>query len=174
MTVVLVSLLALTAFLGLFAGAQHELVDRQDLPCGTATVISSAAPATVSVPSNTMVCSPVATEVLLFSHLHVVHALTTMSDAQEPCLTPSCIGLAANVLDSLNMAYDPCENFYDFACAQVSLPLGISHLTISPVSGHGWVQKHPIPAGENSFSAMGELVKKNQDLIRTTLESETA
>jgi hypothetical protein len=32
MTVALVSLLALSTFLGLFADAQHELADRQNLP----------------------------------------------------------------------------------------------------------------------------------------------
>jgi hypothetical protein len=109
MTVALVSLLALTAFLGLFAGAQYELADRQDLPCGTATVIGSAAPATASVTSITRVYSPVATEVRLFSHLHTAHMSTTMFDAQEPCLMPARICPAVDVLDSLNTAYDPCE-----------------------------------------------------------------
>jgi endothelin-converting enzyme len=140
---------------------------------GTATVIGSATPAMASVTSITTVHSPIATQVCLFSRLRTAHMLTTMFDAQEPCLTPACIRLATDVLDSLDTVYDPCESFYDFTCAQIFLPLGISRLIISPLLGNGWVQKHPIPAGKNSFSVMSELVKKNQYLIRTLLESET-
>lgn len=45
----------------------------------------------------------------MFSKFHTARAKNT-------CQTAACIATAADVLDTINQAIDPCDNFYNFAC----------------------------------------------------------
>ena len=53
------------------------------------------------------------------------------------CLTPECVALGAQVLASLDETFDPCVDFYKFACnttlKQAIIPYGELQLAGYPI-----------------------------------------
>ncbi|KAF8654168.1 hypothetical protein AX16_003697 [Volvariella volvacea WC 439] len=77
----------------------------------------------------------------------------TPPSRDQPCLTPECIVLAGTILSSLDMAQDPCENFYDYA-------------------NGGWLKAHPLPADKSTFGNFEALAQQNKQIIQRVLESD--
>lgn len=67
------------------------------------------------------------------------------------CLTPTCVTVASELINSMDPSVDPCEDFYTFACG-------------------GWINKHVIPSGHARWSTFGELWKSNQEVMKRVIE----
>lgn len=61
--------------------------------------------------------------------------------------------LAQSVLDGLDSAVDPCEDFYSFACGN-------------------WIRNHPVPPTENHWNQFEILEKRLDVQVRELLEEE--
>ncbi|KAF9520534.1 hypothetical protein BS47DRAFT_639027 [Hydnum rufescens UP504] len=126
-------LLLSSVFIGLFAGTEQRLSE---------------------VPSETTVTEFLTTTKLVTSTRTIV-STTTMVVEPTPaplpliktCTTPECVILAADVLGSMNMTADPCEDFYEFA-------------------NGGWVAKNPLPPGKSRYTTFDQVTQANGRLIR--------
>ncbi|XP_055922189.1 neprilysin-3 isoform X2 [Eupeodes corollae] len=78
-------------------------------------------------------------------------ASSSPSPSAGPCLNKYCIFAASDILKSLDMTIDPCEDFYGFACNQ-------------------WIRKNPLPDGKSVWGTFGKLEMRNQMVIRNILE----
>ncbi|GCB80288.1 hypothetical protein scyTo_0017132 [Scyliorhinus torazame] len=61
----------------------------------------------------------------------------------KTCTTPSCVGAAARIIENMDQAADPCNNFYQYACG-------------------GWLKKHVIPETSSRYSTF--------DILRDEME----
>ncbi|KAJ3365206.1 hypothetical protein GGF31_008614, partial [Allomyces arbusculus] len=74
------------------------------------------------------------------------------NDKAEFCLTPGCTLAAAHMLESMNPAADPCDDFYQYACG-------------------GWEQKHDLPDNKQRVGVFNDLDDANKRIIRAILDS---
>jgi len=56
------------------------------------------------------------------------------------CETEECLLASASAIANINYSYDPCENFWSYACA-------------------GWISKHPTPVDKKLFSVEDDIRK---------------
>ncbi|KAF9483849.1 zincin [Pholiota conissans] len=143
----LVLLLTSSVFIGLFAGSQHRLQEREGHN-HTETVTVTA---TTTVPTTTISI----TTTTDISTTTVVPVPVPTPPMEKPCLEAHCIILSASILSSLDASQDPCENFYDFA-------------------NGGWLKSHPLPADKSSFGAFEKLAQENKEIIKSILETTSA
>ncbi|KAJ7090282.1 hypothetical protein B0H15DRAFT_948792 [Mycena belliarum] len=130
--VALVLLLLSSVFIGLFAGEYSKLKQRER--------DGSSPPATITVTATSVVTT-------------TAHPPSPTSPLpEETCVTSECIILSASILSSLDVAQDPCENFFDFA-------------------NGGWIATHPLPAEKGSFGQFEALAQANKRIIQHFLET---
>lgn len=72
------------------------------------------------------------------------------SNANLPCLNKSCIHIASNILDSMDLSIDPCDDFYSYSC-------------------NGWIKSNPIPDGKSQWGTFMKLEQQNQLVIKRVL-----
>lgn len=80
---------------------------------------------------------------------------TTMSIKEAEsmlCLTPSCIKVAASIIEAIDESVDPCQNFYLYSCGD-------------------WIKQNPLPDGKINWGAFNKLWQDNQAIMRSVLES---
>ena len=69
------------------------------------------------------------------------------------CTSPPCLEAAADILGSQNSSYDPCTNFWDYACGS-------------------WISQNPIPSTRSKWSTIDQMefeaTKTKARLIATT------
>lgn len=82
---------------------------------------------------------------IVFQWLHVETA-----EDSEPCLTEHCIHMANNILEAMDTAVDPCEDFYSYAC-------------------NGWIKSNPIPEGKSTWGTFMKLEQQNQLIVKHVL-----
>src|SRR5262245_44267072 len=88
---------------------------------------------------------------LLFAFTFVALPLASViTVAQAPARSQS--GLQ---LDAIDRTADPCVDFYQFACGT-------------------WTAKNPVPADRSTWGRFEELLERNNDTLRTILESAAA
>ncbi|XP_037955581.1 neprilysin-3 [Teleopsis dalmanni] len=68
-----------------------------------------------------------------------------------PCLSDHCIFAANEILKSIDISINPCEDFYAYACNQ-------------------WINTNPIPEGKSTWGTFSKLEQINQLVIRNELE----
>ncbi|GAA5842860.1 hypothetical protein JCM11251_005829 [Rhodosporidiobolus azoricus] len=70
----------------------------------------------------------------------------------EVCLTGSCVQSASKIISSLHTSINPCDDFYSFA-------------------NGGWLDNHPIPAGQGSFGTFQQVDQNNKRIIRDIINA---
>ncbi|CAL8098918.1 unnamed protein product [Calicophoron daubneyi] len=71
-----------------------------------------------------------------------------------PCLDPSCIIAAAEILSNMDPSLSPCDGFYEYAC-------------------NGWIRNHHIPQGHNTWSILRKLTKDGEYFTKDLMENRT-
>lgn len=72
------------------------------------------------------------------------------SSENLPCLNKSCIHIASNILESMDLSIDPCDDFYSYSC-------------------NGWIKSNPIPDGKSQWGTFMKLEQQNQLVIKRVL-----
>lgn len=77
------------------------------------------------------------------------HDQTEGSKEPRPtvCLSPECVKVSAELMNSADFTVDPCQDFYQFACG-------------------GWIKSNPIPDGKSSWNTFKKLWQNNQNTMR--------
>ncbi|ALC49112.1 Nep3 [Drosophila busckii] len=83
-------------------------------------------------------------------HLHS-HKKDCWTASERPCLNEHCIFASSEILKSIDVSVDPCDDFYGYACNQ-------------------WIKNNPIPEGKSTWGTFGKLEQMNQLIIRNVLE----
>jgi hypothetical protein len=68
-----------------------------------------------------------------------------------PCVTETCIQVAASIQSAMNKTADPCSDFYNYACG-------------------GWEHSRTIPTEQTSISQFSELSDTNIHTLKRILE----
>ncbi|XP_032581310.1 neprilysin-3 isoform X1 [Drosophila sechellia] len=86
---------------------------------------------------------------------HVLHVQPHQKDCPSgnelPCLNKHCIFASSEILKSIDVTVDPCDDFYGYSCNQ-------------------WIKNNPIPEGKSTWGTFGKLEQMNQLIIRNVLE----
>lgn len=67
------------------------------------------------------------------------------------CLTPACVTVASSMVNAMDMAADPCIDFYQYACG-------------------GWIDAHPIPSGHSRWGTFSVLWQENQVVMKKAID----
>ncbi|XP_035217910.1 neprilysin-2-like [Stegodyphus dumicola] len=102
------------------------------------------------------ICVKLDTEESTNELLDVYHILPlfNMSSDSYTCLTPECTKAAANILSSLDVTTQPCDDFYQFVCG-------------------GWLDKHFLSEDKSDVSVISKLRHELNLRIKNLLERET-
>ncbi|CAH1118459.1 unnamed protein product [Phaedon cochleariae] len=73
------------------------------------------------------------------------------SNHQGPCLNSTCVHIANNILEAMDVTADPCEDFYAYSC-------------------NGWVKANPIPDAKTTWGTFMKLEQQNQLVVKRVLE----
>ncbi|XP_062841848.1 phosphate-regulating neutral endopeptidase PHEX [Trichomycterus rosablanca] len=108
---------------------------------------------------NTGTCTPTKVALIIsvcfcLALLIAVIAVSQKTGNGEFCLTPECIEAAGSILSKMDLAVNPCDDFYQYACG-------------------GWIKEHPIPEDSSSYGIYPWL-RQNVDLkLKELLEQPT-
>ena len=72
--------------------------------------------------------------------LNLLLCMADFFSLAEICQTVQCVETSYKILSGMNQSADPCEDFYNYACG-------------------GWIEKHHIPPGTNSWTVFSELAQ---------------
>ncbi|XP_075426970.1 endothelin-converting enzyme 2 isoform X2 [Ascaphus truei] len=70
------------------------------------------------------------------------------------CLSEACVSVAGRILDSLDRAVEPCQDFYQFSCG-------------------GWMRRNPLPDGRSRWNTFNSIWDQNQAVLKHILENAT-
>lgn len=73
-------------------------------------------------------------------------------NSDENCLTPGCVHAASKMLEQMDDAVEPCDDFYNFACGK-------------------YVEETVIPDDKVSVNAFSVISDKLQEQLRTIITS---
>ncbi|KAI9099347.1 hypothetical protein DFS34DRAFT_649068 [Phlyctochytrium arcticum] len=68
------------------------------------------------------------------------------------CLDRDCVITAGHILENMNFAVDPCEDFYEYSCG-------------------GWIKEHPIPEDKSQVGSFNTIIERNLRILQDVLEN---
>merc|ERR1711962_902947 len=83
--------------------------------------------------------------------LPVYRTVSKDGTQEDVCSTPECVLAAADIIQAMDTSFDPCDNFYKFAC-------------------NGWKDKHPIPETSSRWSQFNVLDVELSNALSTILQ----
>ncbi|XP_008575569.1 PREDICTED: membrane metallo-endopeptidase-like 1, partial [Galeopterus variegatus] len=81
-------------------------------------------------------------------------AVQESGEPEDVCTTPGCVMAAARILQNMDPAEEPCDDFYQYACG-------------------GWLQSHVIPETNSRYSVFDILRDKLEVILKAVLENST-
>ncbi|KAI6063070.1 Endothelin-converting enzyme 2 isoform X2 [Aix galericulata] len=72
--------------------------------------------------------------------------------SRSTCLTDACVRVASKILEALDPATDPCQDFYQYSCG-------------------GWIRRNPLPTGRSKWSTFNSIWDQNQAIMKHLLEN---
>lgn len=90
---------------------------------------------------------------LLVLILFIVSVVRLHDTDEKYCSSPACVTAAANILNSMDLSANPCEDFYQYACG-------------------GWMKSNPLPEDKTSMSRFEKLLDDNNRILKYVLEDE--
>lgn len=70
--------------------------------------------------------------------------------SRSTCLTDACVRVASKILEALDPATDPCQDFYQYSCG-------------------GWIRRNPLPTGRSKWSTFNSIWDQNQAIMKHLL-----
>ncbi|CAH2248424.1 endothelin-converting enzyme 2 [Pelobates cultripes] len=92
--------------------------------------------------------------VLLLGSLIALGVQQMTDRSRSLCLSEACVSVAGRILDSLDRAVDPCQDFYQFSCG-------------------GWMKRNPLPDGHSRWNTFNSIWDQNQAILKHILENTT-
>nr|CDS22613.1 endothelin converting enzyme 1 [Echinococcus granulosus] len=90
---------------------------------------------------------------ILTTLLIIILFLYIGTPKDDICQTVECVETAFKILSGMNQSVNPCEDFYSYSCG-------------------GWIEKHHIPPGTNSWTVFSELAQTAEYFAKELLEKE--
>ncbi|XP_033213002.1 neprilysin-2-like isoform X1 [Belonocnema kinseyi] len=81
------------------------------------------------------------------------NGVNSKSDAKDICLTPGCIHTASKILDNIDPAVEPCDDFYKFACGK-------------------FLKSTVIPDDQTTVTTFSVISDRLQEQLRISIEEE--
>ncbi|KAI8811753.1 hypothetical protein BJ742DRAFT_881992 [Cladochytrium replicatum] len=66
-------------------------------------------------------------------------------------MTRQCVRTAATIIESMDERFDPCDDFYTFACGR-------------------WIESHPIPESKANTGILSQIADQNREIFRRVFE----
>ncbi|XP_046737853.1 neprilysin-4-like isoform X2 [Diprion similis] len=93
--------------------------------------------------------------IALVATLILQTAVFTKEEYKEMCQSEECVKTAARVIESMDKSFEPCDDFYRFACG-------------------GWTKNNPIPQSQTSWDQLSLLREELMRNLRVLLEEENS
>jgi len=83
----------------------------------------------------------------------MVHPNKSSNRDPPICKTPECYAAADQLIQSMDLSVNPCEDFFRFACG-------------------GWIEKHPIPSTKSNWNQFDALADEVNSVLKSILEED--
>ncbi|XP_046465759.1 endothelin-converting enzyme 1 isoform X1 [Neodiprion pinetum] len=93
--------------------------------------------------------------IALVATLILQMAVFNKEEYKEMCQSEECVKTAARVIESMDRSFEPCDDFYRFACG-------------------GWTKNNPIPQSQTSWDQLSLLREELMRNLRVLLEEDNS
>ncbi|KAI9560850.1 hypothetical protein GHT06_011803 [Daphnia sinensis] len=138
---------------GHWSSFHHLIQVRNELPVATLAVIGFIA---LLGMNDAYVIQPQTLQRVLKDQARITkegNAPLITADGRAICTTTECVVAAANLIESMDLTADPCQDFFQYACG-------------------GWIEKHPIPDSKSRWTQFDILRDELTEILKVILREE--